>query len=105
MVDINNTIKEYHNPSLVDVNISPNGNIIYHIYSDGTITSQKGGWAYLRRSEFTSYFKLSNIPYGENKFKFPINANDGTTYAIVTEENALKIRKIMQNYNKQQDNL
>ena len=55
---ISNTHYAYYNDeesSLIDrsINASPNGNQIYHLYSTGKITQQKGACAYLQRSEFT----------------------------------------------------
>ena len=38
---IQQTIKSSHNKNLVDENMDPNANIIYHIYQDGEITYQK----------------------------------------------------------------
>lgn len=89
-------IKNAHNPNLIIPEESPNGNIIYHIYSDGEITSQKGGWAYLQRSEF-------NVNYitCKNKYNnlFPINRGE-FTYAIVTEHDALRIQNMLVEYEK-----
>ncbi len=45
---------------LIDQEQSPNGNLVYHLYSNGIITYQKGGNAYLCRSEFTH---LPHITY------------------------------------------
>lgn len=89
-------INKSHNPNLVIPDESPNGNLIYHIYSDGEVTSQKGGWAYLQRSEFNENY---------NRFKnnyvnlFPLKRGE-FTYAIVTREDALKIQKILLEYEK-----
>ena len=91
-----NFIKNAHDPNLVCPEESPNGNIIYHIYSDGEVTSQKGGWAYLNRSEFNeNYIKC------KNKYNnlFPMKRGE-FTYAIVTRENALKIQKMLLEYEK-----
>jgi len=41
---IQETINFSHNKKLIDENMAPNANIIYHIYQDGEITSQKGSW-------------------------------------------------------------
>jgi hypothetical protein len=80
-------IENMHNPNLVNIKESPNGNIIYHVYSDGEITSQKGGFAYLKRSEFT---EKSSIEC-KKKYVFPIK-KDEYSYAIVTKNDAYKIR-------------
>ena len=71
--------------------MAPNSNIIYHIYQDGEITSQKGSWAYGRRSEFTLHYPIHGYT---NNFIFPLNRGK-FGYAIVTEENASLIRKMM----------
>lgn len=80
-----------HNKKLIDENMAPNANIIYHIYQDGEITSQKGSWAYGRRSEFTLHYPIHGYT---NNFTFPLNRGK-FGYAIVTEENASLIRKMM----------
>lgn len=84
-------ITAYHNPDLVQPNASPNGNRIYHIYSDGEITHQKGGFAYLMRSEFS---EKSPVRGFKGDAIFP---KQGPThsYAIVTEEHANLIREEM----------
>lgn len=69
---------------LVNQNESPNGNQIYHLYSTGEISSQKGGWAYMRRSEFMTHGRFSY--YKKLGFVFPNEAADGSTYVILTEE-------------------
>lgn len=85
--EIQEIVNSAHNPSLVIPEESPNENWIYHIYSDGTITHQKGGWAYRQRSEFTEkdpiYGYLSTVI-------FPCQ-----NYAIVTRDDALQIRELM----------
>lgn len=80
-----------HNPRLIIEDESPNVNRIYHIYTDGEITNQKGGWAYRHRSEFTIKFPIHGyFPHLE----FPLNmGNRG--YAIVTEQDAYLIRDMM----------
>ena len=85
-------IQNAHNPSLVLPNDSPNSNRIYHIYSDGEITYQKGGFAYLHRSEFTVKPALQNL---KHSFTFPINRSNDTSYAIVTLINAELIRNAL----------
>lgn len=88
---IQETINFSHNKNLIDENMAPNANIIYHIYQDGEITSQKGSWAYDRRSEFTIHYPIHGYT---NNFIFPLNRGK-FGYAIVTEENAVLIRKMM----------
>jgi hypothetical protein len=86
---IQNYINMSHNNSLIS------NNTIYHIYSDGEITSQKGGIDYLQRSEFTN--KLS-IPNGNSlELIFP-NQGYKNTYAIVCLKDALNIRNMMVKY-------
>ncbi len=69
---------------LVNPKESPNGNTIYHLYSDGEITFQKGGWAYLDRSEFSTEQNIGR--HIEVHFQFPNKADDGRTYVILTRE-------------------
>ena len=99
MESIKSFIKQTHNPKLVQPEESPNGNIIYHIYSDGEITFQKGGWAYLQRSEFTDSYALSlKKKYYE---LFPIKHSTNISYAIVTEKDAKSIRNMMIEFDKE----
>lgn len=89
--DVDIEIATLHNPGLIRPNESPNGNRIYHLYSDGEITNQKGGFAYLQRSEFTNE---GAIFFGPPKFHFPMQC--GTiSYAIMTMENCIKMREKM----------
>lgn len=88
---IQKTINFSHNKNLIDENIAPNDNIIYHIYQDGEITSQKGSWAYGRRTEFTLHYPIHGY---KNNFTFPLSKGK-FGYAIVTKKNALLIRNMM----------
>jgi hypothetical protein len=88
---IQETINSSHNKNLVNVDMAPNTNLIYHLYQDGEITSQKGSWAYGRRSEFTLHYPIHVY---KNNFTFPL-IREKFGYVIVTEENALLIRKMM----------
>ncbi len=91
-------LKELNDDTLIKSNESPNENIIYHLYDDGNITSQKGGWAYGDRSEFISVSSI-NIKMNLNidKFKYKRIANNITYgYIIVSYENARKIRAEME---------
>lgn len=77
-------------------NASPNGNQIYHLYSSGEITHQKGAWAYLQRSEFHCEY---DIPCARKMpFKFVKEAADGTTYVVLTEEECKQFREEMKKY-------
>jgi hypothetical protein len=89
--EIQEKINSSHNPDLVIKDASPNGNRIYHIYSDGEITNQKGGWAYLRRSEFSD--KPPIVRYSHT-LKFPIKLREHS-YAVVVEKDAHLIRDMM----------
>ena len=85
-----------NNPNgLIDVSTtsSPNGNQIYHLYSSGEITYQKGAWAYKQRSEFNSECDLN----GARKlpFKFLHTAADNTTYVILSQEECRQFRQEM----------
>ena len=77
-------------------NASPNGNHIYHLYSSGEITHQKGAWAYMKRSEFHSEYYISGAR--KMPFKFVKEAADGTTYAILTYEECKLFREEMKRY-------
>lgn len=74
-------------------NASPNGNQIYHLYSSGEITFQKGAWAYLHRSEFNHTYAIHGAKY--LPFKFLKEATDGTTYVILTKEECVKFAEEM----------
>jgi len=97
---LNELINNKHNwhyisspTGLVNPNDSPNGNQIYHLYSTGEISFQKGGWAYLQRSECISDGKITN--YQKLGFRFPKEAADGSTYAILTREECKLFRDKM----------
>lgn len=84
-----------HNPALVVPDASPNDNTIYHLYPDGEIHYQKGGFAYLKRSVFIEEHPVRSLG---NTFDeaFPIvREGDYGRYAIVTREDALEIRALM----------
>ena len=107
--NIYSLVNEYHNPDLVKYNDAPNSNIITHIYSDGEITEQKGGFAYLQRSERTieppvtkcNNIKkiICNIDINIDICRFPkikVNGNRSKFgYAIVLEKHANEIRNEM----------
>jgi hypothetical protein len=90
MDNLKSFIEKAHNLSLVDENESPNGNTIYHIYSDGEITYQKGGWAYLQRSEFSDSCIFLKKNYHD---LFPMKGR--YSYAVVTRDDAYKIQQMM----------
>jgi hypothetical protein len=105
--NIYSLVNKYHNLDLVKPNDSPNSNIITHIYSDGEITEQKGGFAYLQRNERIIKCPISNIDNGNFKIlkldlditKFPKIKDNGSRskfgYAIVLEKHAYEIRNEM----------
>jgi hypothetical protein len=83
-----------HSPTgLINPKESPNGNQIYHLYSTGEISFQKGGWAYLQRSECTSDGKIFN--YQKLGLKLPKQAADGSTYVILTKDECKNFRRQM----------
>lgn len=90
-------LEELNNDSLVNNNESPNANIIYHLYNDGNITSQKGGWAYGQRSEFIVASGINiKMNLDIDKFKYLLTTNTTTFgYIIVSEENGRLIRNEM----------
>ena len=87
--------KHYENSptGLINPKESPNGNLIYHLYSDGTITYQKGGSAYLQRSVIEDEYALKN--HRKINLKLLTEAPDGTTYVILTEEECIYFREKM----------
>ena len=91
-------IKTLHNPALVKNDESPGANTIYHIYNDGEITYQKGGWAYQQRSEFTSKYGLykkidpNQMPIKTKSVGFSREIHG---YAIVSEHDANIIRNLI----------
>lgn len=90
-------INTVHNSDLVDTRYSPNENKIVHIYNDGTITEQKGSFAYMQRTEFILEYGLSR-PI--NPKYFPIN--DGSYgYAVVTLKDAKELRSMIEYFIKQ----
>jgi hypothetical protein len=94
IINAHNKHYETSKTGLVLLDESPNGNIIYHLYSDGSITYQKGGWAYQQRSEFVYLYPLSNYKILCNEF--PKKTKDETTtYAILTREECITFRKKM----------
>ena len=85
-------VKGCDNPELATYN---DGEKIYHIYNDGEITEQKGGDMYLRRNERTlrEYY---DIGHNFDHTEFPHKTSSKKYgYAIVTHEDALKIRDLM----------
>jgi hypothetical protein len=84
IISAHNTHYTISPTGLVKPNESPNGNQIYHLYSTGEISYQKGGNAYMQRSEFMTHGNMPN--YQKLRLKFPKEAADGSTYVILTQE-------------------
>ena len=90
---VNKVVDNLNNPSLIKLDQQPNENIIYHLYSDGTITRQKGSWAYGNR---TIYDIAYEIVKPNTFFTFPNKGEkDGDTYAIMTIDDCYKVRKLI----------
>lgn len=88
ILNAHNKHYEMNKDGLICINEQPNSNIIYHLYSTGEYTFQKGGWAYLKRSEFTISNKLPY--YNKLSFKFANNLDDSSiTYVILTEQECI----------------
>lgn len=102
MIDAHNKHYDESPTGLVDPKESPNGNIIYHLYSDGEITSQKGGWAYLQRSEFTNGNNYSNSNCKKFNLKLAKEDDHNRTYVVLTEDECKYFRskmfEILRNY-------
>ena len=99
---IDSKIQEYHNPDLLEKDEAPNANWIYKIWEDGTITHEKGGFAYGRRSMFDDQPAVCNHSFTNHLLVFPMHVkrqsiigliNEG--YAMVTQEHAYEIRKMI----------
>ena len=108
LIDI---INKAHNPALVDrtEKLSPTENTIYHLYSDGEITEQKGSWAYTQRSERTVeypfeakvYIHHSVYPLNRPMPNCPLMPYGGAVgYIICTREDAYRIRNLLKDYYK-----
>jgi len=103
--EFNQQVINAHNAHYVDgqhklidksTTASPNENQIYHLYSNGEITYQKGAWAYLQRSEFNMEYEITGA--SQVPFKFVKKTAEGTTYAILTKPECLKFREDMKKY-------
>jgi hypothetical protein len=104
--EIYKMLAEVNDYSLIKPNENPDKNTIYHLYNDGRITSQFGGWAYLMRkeNELKSYIcknlyldieKFMNIyTTGHNNFWRKNCKTYG--YVVVTYEDALILRSEME---------
>jgi len=80
--------------------VNPNNDAdhVYHLYSDGELTHQKGGFCYQRRTEFTEKSKFFGCP---TVFTLPKTTTRGYNYAILTEaEGVLLCNKMIRIHNK-----
>lgn len=84
---------ERGNSMLIKPDEAPNANIIYHFYSSGEITFQKGGNVYGQRTEFNQAYDIENARNYAFKFKF--RAADETTYVILTQAECDEFRNEM----------
>ena len=97
LATVSDLVKKYHDPTLIDPELSPNENTIYKIYSDFEVTSEKGGWAYGSRTLFSYLTPLFNrSPVGIDPFPCPIP--NGMGYAIMKLDHCLEIYNLMRNY-------
>ncbi len=79
--ELNIIIQRKNNPHNAYLDLSYT---VYHLYENGTITSQKGGIDYLKKDEHTVKSKLSNIE--DYQFSFPMyDSNKNLTYAVLNE--------------------
>jgi hypothetical protein len=86
---------EHSSTGLIDSSRAANDNLIYHLYSNGEITFQKGGSVYMQRSEFTFMDSLKR--WYDKKFEFvKTNRGDYTSYAILTKEECVHFRNEME---------
>ncbi len=93
--DIINKIISSHNPDLINIE----NNIIYHIYSNGMITSQMSGRLYLRREMEIEIEPLNiGVNFDSNEFNFVIEDDNNIYYCIVLEQDAYLIRNMLIKY-------
>ncbi len=94
-------IQQYYNPKLVRET-----DFVHHIFNDGTITRTKAGSIYGWRSEHTEFdprkpgehVELKELGFSFSRHMFPIERqgrDEKFGYAIVTLEDAMKIRDVM----------
>lgn len=98
------------------VNPKNNSDHVYHLYEDGELTHQKGGFCYLQRSEFQEMgpviLRNRNSPYGLPTpnlqligLSLPLQritgSGDRVSYAILTEEEGVLLcNKVIRLHNK-----
>jgi c-di-AMP phosphodiesterase-like protein len=81
------------NPTgLIFYSKQPHDNWVYHLYSNGEITCQKGGTEYLNRSEFN----ISDQIRDYNKMNLNLSQKrKNLSYAILTEKECIYFRNGM----------
>ncbi len=97
--EINQIIQRKNNPNHAYLDISYT---VYHLYEDGTITSQKGGIDYLKKDEHIVKPKLNNIE--DYQFSFPMyDSTKNLTYAVLNEVDVnisrAQMRELILRYN------
>jgi len=93
IIEAHNKHYEVFPTGLIDKEAAPNANIIYHLYSDGSITFQKGSWAYRMRSEFPLEPTIGS--HRELRMNFSNEAERGLSYVILTEQECRYFRSKM----------
>jgi hypothetical protein len=68
---------------------------MYHLYNDGEITYQKGGWAYGQRSVFQDGLPVNNMKKLQLNFPKDMGLIGGETYAILTQKECQEFRNKM----------
>lgn len=84
--EINEIVKTLHDPKLAAID----GEMVCHLYSDGEITLEKGGYLYGDRSRH-----MVAPGFACAKYSFPLKLNNEYTYAILKSSDADNIRNNM----------
>ena len=84
--EINNEAQNKHNIEL------RHNRRVYHLFNDGRIEYTKGGHVYLSSKSRMVHPQLNHIKDG---ILFPITEDDRESYAVVTLEDAERIREMM----------
>ena len=87
--EIKEKIEEYHNPSLILNDESPNNNTIYKLYEDFSITHEKGGWAYGQRTQFLVECPL--LYDTKLGIEFPMKETGEKSYAIMEYKHCIEL--------------
>lgn len=86
--DVVAVANDMHNPRLVDPDEAPNANIIYRLWCDGQLTSEKGGAAFGQRSVYV-YQNVSPSPFKPEAFtggRLEVMRGGVLTYVIVKQK-------------------